>query len=187
MATILDLGLLSVMDMIFPFLLVFALIYAILHKFEPLGKSAGINALISVVVAMMVLLSETVTAVINFMIPWFAIFIIFLILMLLTFAIFGAKDTDYLGYLKNNNSVGWALLGVSLLIILAALGNVLGQNIGPYLDEQAAVQDGDASSTATGNYMTNLMATLFNPKILGMIVIFIIAIFAVILLTGNVS
>ena len=83
MVTVLDLGLIQAFDVIFPVLLVFALVFAIFQKTKVVGDSVGINSIIAVSVAFMVLISDTLTQIINFMVPWFAVVIIFFILLIL--------------------------------------------------------------------------------------------------------
>ncbi len=181
MATIIDFGLLETFDFIFPVLLVWAFMYALLHKTKVVGESVGINALIASAAALMVLLSQAVMDMINFMIPWFAIAIIFFILMLLLFMIFGAKDTEKF---YQDKGLRWVLIGVGLLIVFAAGAKVMGQT----LLEQSALAGTTATTeggVSTGSFEQNIYATLFNPKVLGVIVVFTIIIFAVALLSGS--
>ena len=182
MATILDVSLLQSFDVIFVPLLVFAILFALLQKTKALTAAAGINALIAAVAALIILLSETAVRIVNFMVPWFAVAIIFLVLLLLIFQMFGARDADILSALKADNAIIWTVLGLGILILLAAFGSVLGQNIGPYLGEGAPA-DGVSTNVASSDFESNVTATLFHPKVLGMLVIFGIIIMAVFLLT----
>ena len=185
MATVLDVGLLRSFDVIFPVLLVFSIVFAILQKTKAVTDSLGINSIIAVSVAFMVLLSDTLVQIINFMVPWFTIAIIFLVLLLLLFQILGAGEKDIRSSISDK-SVQWTIIGVGLVILVAAFGNVLG----PKLTE-SSLQQGTSSvnvsggGVATSNFESNVTATLFNPKVLGMIILFAIAIFAVALLTSG--
>ncbi|MFH1276585.1 MAG: hypothetical protein ABIH82_05735, partial [Candidatus Woesearchaeota archaeon] len=89
MATVLDVGLLEYFGVIFPVILVFALVYAVLHKTKVIGESPAINAIIAVVAGLLMLLSEQALEVVNFMLPWFAVLILFLLLMIMVFKMFG--------------------------------------------------------------------------------------------------
>ena len=82
MATLLDLGLLRYFSVIFSFILVWALVFALLQKTKILGDKAGLNVLLAVAVAFLVSLSDNVVQIINFMIPWFTIAIIFFVLLI---------------------------------------------------------------------------------------------------------
>lgn len=185
MATFLDIGLIEYFSSIFPVLLVFAIVFALLSKTKVIGNSLVINALIAAVTSLTVLLSQAAIDIINFMLPWIAVAIIFFVLMILIFQMFGLHEKDWNAIIKDK-TVYWAILGVMIIILVAALGNVLGQSIGPYLDEQGqAIAPGEAPSVATSSFKTNITATLFNPKVLGLIIVFTIMVFAVILLSGD--
>lgn len=179
MVAVLDLGLLQVVDFIFPFLLVWAFVFALLQKTEVVGKAMGVNTLIATVAAFTVLLSRTVIDLINFMIPWFAIAIIFFVLMILLFMIMGYKEiTAY-----QDPGIRWVLIAVGILIVFAAFGKVMGQS----LLEQAAQPEQVAESeggVATESFQQNIFLTIFHPKVLGLLVIFAIAVFTVALMSG---
>ncbi len=189
MATFLDVSLLQSVDAIFPALLVFAIVFAILNKTHALGKSIGLDAIIAIVAAFMVMLSRPLIELINYIIPWFVVAIIFFLLLLLIFRVFGAEDKDIFEYVKGDKAVGWVIIAICLVIVAAGLGKVFGQG----LTEQAfdAGTAGnvtyDENGVATQNFERSVTATLFHPKVLGVIIVFTIAIFAVALLTGQES
>ncbi len=179
MATPLDLSILNLFDFIFPVLLVWTFVFAMLQKTGVIGKSMGINATVASAAALMILLSRTAIELVNFIIPWFAIAIIFFVLTILLFMIMGAKDiTAY-----QDKGVQWVLIAVVILIMVAGFGKVLGQS----LLEQSA-QTGETTpgeeDVASGDFQQNIYATLFHPKILGLLVIFAIVVFTVALISG---
>ncbi len=183
MATVLDVGILQSVDVIFPFIFSWAVVFALLHKTEVIGKNIAINSVISAVVGFTVLLSQTVIDIINFMIPWFTVALIFFVLLLLVFQTMGLKDAD-LGNVVKDKAVYWTLIGVGIIIIMAAFGNVLGQTVleaGEGTEVSPAVSED--TGVATSDFQTNIINTLRHPKVLGIIVIFGIAIFAVALLS----
>lgn len=181
MATFLDIGLLSFLDVIFVLLFVWAVMFAILAKTKALGNSVGINALVATMVAFLALLSNTIVEVIKFAIPWFAITIIFLVLMILLYQVFGVKDPSEA---LKDKTLQWALFAVGMLIIGAAFANIFGEDL-----LQQSVDPGETvvgeGGVATSDYSQNIMATIFHPKILGVIMLFVVAIFAIIFLTGS--
>ena len=186
MATVLDLGLVQSFDVIYPVLLVFALLFSLLHKTKILGESTAFNAIISAVVGFMILLSRTVIDIINFMVPWFIIAAIFFLLVLLLFNIFGAREGDVLSYIQSDKGVGWTIVGISVIIFIAAIANVIGQDLTEAsFQEGTTVSVNGSESTATSSFDTNIQNIFFHPKILGFATLFIIVIFAVGLLTGN--
>ncbi|MCK4589783.1 MAG: hypothetical protein KAT77_05025 [Nanoarchaeota archaeon] len=181
MATFLDVGLLNYFSIIFPALLVFAVVFALLTTTKVLGTNKSINAIIAVVLGFMVLLSEDIVKVINFMAPWFVLIFIFVVLLVLVYRTAGATEKDMTEFIRTDRSVKWAIFAVGVIIFLAALGTVLGQNIGPYLQENATIEE-IQSGVATGSWEQNITATLFHPKILGVIMVLVIAVFTIALL-----
>lgn len=186
MATFLDISLLQSVDVIFPALFVFAIVFSILFKTKIIGDSTGINAIIAIVAAFMTLLSRTFVDLINYIIPWFVVLIIFFLLLLLIFRVFGAEEKDIRTYMMEDRSVGWIIIAISLLIIVAGFAHVFGQDLTNAAfnagTQNESVAQGDV---AGGDFQQSVTATLFNPKLLGVIMVFVIAIFAVALLTGQ--
>lgn len=184
MATVLDVGLLEYFNVVFSFILVWALVFALLQKTKILGEKAGLNVVMAVAVAFLVSLSDSVVQIIRFMIPWFTIAIIFFVLLILIFQIFGASEKDIFAYVKADKSIGWVIIGVVLIIAGASFANVFGQQL-----TEASFQQGTAVNATGGtgvagtNFQSNIYATLFHPKVLGMIVLFGVAIFAIALLS----
>ena len=179
MASPLDLGILQLFDFIFPVLLVWTFVFALLQKTKVIGDSIGINATIASAAALTILLSRTAIDLINFIIPWFAIAIIFFVLMVLLFMIMGAKDIK--AYQQTN--VQWILIAVGILIVVAGFGKVLGQTLLEEGAQAGTVVEG-AEDVATGGFQQNIYATLFHPKVLGLLVVFAIVVFTVALLSG---
>ena len=181
MATVLDIGIISYFDFIFPMLLVFAVVFAVLQKTKIIEIPA-MNAIIAVVAAFTILLSRKAIEVINFMIPWFGITIIFFILLVLLFRTMGAKEEMFSKAIQDK-LVYWPIIGIAIIIFAVALGNVLGQ------DALTAAQNQDNLINATGGttsdqYQQNVWGIISNPKILGLLVVFAIAVLAIALLTG---
>lgn len=179
MASPLDLGILQLFDFVFPVLLVWAFLFALLQKTKVIGESIGINATIASAASLTVLLSRTVIDLINFIIPWFAISIIFFVLMVLLFMIMGAKDIS--AYKQTN--IQWILVAVGILIVVAGFGKVLGQSLLEQSAQTENVVEGQ-EAVASSDFQENIYATLFHPKILGLLVVFAIVVFTVALLSG---
>ncbi len=181
MATVLDLGFLKVFDVVFAFVLLWSIVFAILQKTKAVSEQMGINAVIAAAVGFLAVLSRKLVEVLVFAVPWFAVAIIFLVLIILIFQIFGVTDVS--GAVKDK-TVQWSLIGVGLLIIGASFANVFGQSLlQDVAGAQAAPAEGAGGTGTTVSYQQNLFATIFHPKVLGAIVLFIVAIFAVVLLS----
>ena len=181
MATVLDIGILHYFDFIFPMLIVFAIVFAILQKTKIIDNPA-MNSIIAVAAAFTLLLSRKAIEVINFMIPWFAIAIIFLILMVLLFRTMGAKEEMFSNIVKDK-LVYWSIIGIAIVIFAVALGNVLGQDALEASQSQGHLINATSGSSSAA-YQQNVWSIISNPKILGMVIVFAIAVFAIALLTG---
>lgn len=185
MATVLDFGMLEYFSFIFPVILIFALVYALLHKTQFLGKSPAINAIVAIVIAFLMLLSDKAIELVNFVIPWFAVGIVFLILLIMILQMFGVKETHLFSIIKDK-AVYWTLLGVSVVILIAAFGSVFGQDLADAANQQQRNETSVGErSTASGDFEQDMWAILFHPKVLGLIILFTIAVFATFLLTGG--
>ena len=186
MATLFDISLLQTFDVVFAAILVFAVVFALLRKTKVFGRSLGVDSIISVSTALLVVISDKAVEVINFMIPWFVVTFLFIMLLLLVYQVFGVGEKDIANYLRNDRGLGWLLFGVGLVIFVAALGNSFGQTL---LEGNL---DGTTSNTnlssetgvATDNFQTNVISTLRHPKIIGMMIVLTIMVFAIGLLTG---
>ena len=189
MASVLDIGLIQYFDIVFPFLLIALLVYAVLQKTGIIGKSIAVNSVVAVCAAIIAILSDTVVQMITFITPWFVVVFIFFTLLLLVFQIMGAKDGDF-ELAVRDKAVQWVIIGIGLVIIFAGFATVFGQNFldmrdsGEVDSEIDEIDSEGSSSSESGNFDSNVTEIFFHPKVLGMIVLFGIAIFAVALLTN---
>ena len=186
MATFLDVGLFQYFKVIFPVLLIFAVMFALLQKTKILGQNLTINAVVSIAVAFMAILSSTVIELINFMAPWFVLVFIFVLLLLMIYQMLGATEDSFFKALSKEKTIQWTVAGIGIIILFAGFGHVLGQKL---LVEQPSVSEDLTSvvegGAATPSFEKNIYATVFNPKVLGMIIIFLVAIFAIAFLASG--
>ena len=183
MATFLEVGLLQYFSIIFPAILVFVIVYAILNKTKILGENIGIQAFVAIALAFLVLLSEDVISLINFISPWFVVFFIFLILILIVFKIMGASDENISNVITKDKTIQWTLVVICLIIAGAALSSVYGQRLLPSSRVAANITEEALVDTATVSFEQNVANVFFHPKVLGLMFIFLVAIFTIALLT----
>lgn len=183
MATFLDLGILNYFNSIFPALLIFAVMFALLNKIKILGDKKGINAFVAIIVAFMVLISEDVTRSINLMAPWFILVFIFAILLLTVYMILGAKEEDFSSFIKTDKAIQWFIFAIGLIIVIGSLSQVYGQRFVKGTPEYNETYEDGQISTSTGSFTTNVSNVFFNTKILGVLFIFLVAVFAIALLS----
>ncbi len=186
MAEFLDISLLKGFSFIFPFLLVWTVIYAILEYREMFGKRRELHAIIAFVAAMLVALTKPAVEIISTMTPWFIVLLMVFVLMVMFFRFFGVKEDQIASIFVSPEYywVGWWLVIVSLLLFAAAVGKVFFGAAVPTGEQITGV-----SSTGTGVAGIGeeaFLKTMFHPKVLGLMFIFIIAALTIRMLSGEV-
>ncbi len=96
----------------------------------------------------------------------------------MAYKLFGATDDQIKTVISKWHSGQYMIAAIAIIIMLFGLGSGLGQNLLGYTQEEAAAGEVTGlgeDSTATASYKQNLVATIFNTRVLGMILILIIA------------
>jgi len=198
MATFIDIGLLQYVKIVFPFILVWAVTYSILEWRKVLGESQNMHSIVAFVVAMLTIISGPAVQIIELMIPWFGLILIVSVFMIMFFKFFGVTDSA-IGklFMDSGDSrllVYWVVL-LTGLVLVAAIGQVFfaGSSVyvegGPGVGESILTATGGSSDNfgvATGSGQANLLATVFHPKVLGMVFVLLLATFTIKLLAGDV-
>ena len=177
MATPLDFGLLQNFGMLFPFLLVLVFAYALLAKTQLFGENKGLYAFIAFVLAVATLLSPIAIKAINRMAPWFVIVFIFAIFVLITYQLFGVEQktiTELLTGKKYGSSFFYWILTIVLIIGIWSLSSVISEEREAVAQTQSAVQNATQPAQQSAG-----LQSLLNPKVLGMILILLVALFTV--------
>ena len=181
MATPLDIGLLKNVSIIFPFLLVITLAYAVLSMTKIFGdpdKSRGLNAFVAFVLAVMTLFSSVAVKTINLMAPWFVLLFIFSIFLLIAYKTFGVDDKKILDVVTGKRfggTVFYWILALALIIGLGSLSTVISQEKG-----FKTLSDENANRTVVPDAEeVGFFQTIFPPKVLGMVLLLLIAVFTV--------
>lgn len=184
MATVLDIGLLESFSPIFSMLLVIFLVYGILGYAKPFGEDKkGLYALIAFIIGLMMLMIPEMTELLVTITPWFVIMFIFIVFLLLAYGVFGAKEEDFMAALKSqkgNQIVVWIIV-IGIIILLAGLGKVFftGEQADMEVTADGTIQTGEVGTQGTSAFW----ATLFHPKVLGMIIVLLISVFTIMMLT----
>jgi len=201
MATVLDIGILENFSIVFAMVLVIAIVYGLLQFTKAFGGSKGLHILIAFIIGLLLVLTPDVTKIISTMIPWFTLLFIFIVFLLMAYKIFGATDADISGVLRTDRTLVWVVIIIAIVIIIGSFSTVYGQRFlrqtvpgapapatpssgvpsygAPAAPAQAAGMGVVAQPTATTSFSGNLAATFFHPKILGLIFLFLVAVFTV--------
>lgn len=176
--------LLEKFSVIFTMILVMVVVYAIMQWTKMLGESKGVHMLIGLIFGLFVIMVPDISSLISVMIPWFVLLFIFILLMIMAYKIFGATDDDILGALKSSDKmIIYVVIIISIIIVIGSFSSVYGQKL--LSKGGGAVENGVApepGSTATSSFTSNIGATFFHPKVIGLIFIFLVAAFTIALL-----
>ncbi len=176
MATLLDIGLLQKFELIFPFLFVLVVIWGILSYSKFLGDNKTLHSILALLFAVVVLFSAQARAVINAISPWFVIIFIFVIFILISIKMFGVSDESIAAGLKGDYQ--WVLWTISIIGVIVLILSVVDVNF--WREETASpvgdtIEEGEVGGTGIGS----VFAVLRHPNILGLLLLLLIATFAI--------
>jgi hypothetical protein len=157
-------------------------VYAICQFTKLAGENKILHAIIAFLVSIVFLFSTTATTVVTFIAPWFTIMFIFILFMLIAYKLFGATDDQIKTVISKSSTLQYFVLAIGIIIALFGLGSAFGQNLLGFTEDVSTTSEAgvvEQGSVASGSYQQNLIATLFNPKILGMILLMVIAGFTI--------
>lgn len=140
---------------------VFAITYGLLEKFEFLGKNKGLHGLVAVSVAFLIILFPETRELINFMTPWFIIFLILAIFIILFLMLFGIKEKEISDYFRNYAGATTTIIVIVAVIFVFAMHKVFG-DIFAY-----------PGAGATGLW-SSMLRIFLHPKVLGVVVLLLI-------------
>ncbi|MFT4282792.1 MAG: hypothetical protein ACMXX6_00015 [Candidatus Woesearchaeota archaeon] len=193
MVTLLETGLFELVALFFGFLFLFALLYGLMVKISFFGERNGLYAILSLALSILILVSGPVTTLILFMTPWIFVMIFVAFFILFTLMIFGLKIEDINP--ADAQIYTWVIIIIAVILIFG-LGNVFGQDTleatvgesqqGMSSSDVQEVQTTPSSSSDrpvdTDDFGTNVLNTIVNPNVLGLIALMLIGLFAVLLL-----
>lgn len=203
-----DISLIGYFGPLFLFLLAFIVVYAFLNitnMFKDIPGKNGISAIIALSLAFFILMFKPAAVLISSMVPWFAVLIILLFLIMFSVKMFNPSDDLFIKVL-GTKAVHWTLITLFIIIVISSLSYTFGQSL---LEKQVSEENvnseyntyEDASNydeptssstsssttptTATGSFGDNLLLTIINPRVLGMILLLLIGIFTIIFMADS--
>jgi hypothetical protein len=195
MVEFLDTSILGYFSIIFTFLLVFVILYGLLSLTRPFGEGKnGLYAIVAFAFAILSISSRSILNLITFVTPWFFMLIFISFFVLFVLMIFGLKADQVKAGLSSELRT-WVII-LTVVILIFGIGATFGQqtleegrsNTGENTGQTDPVVSPDPgpdrdTSTATDDFTTNVMNALFNPQVLGLIVVMLVGAFAMFLLT----
>ena len=164
MATFLDVTALQSFSVIFVFIFVWLIVYAILIYTKALGANQFINILIGLLIAFFVIISPLATLVVRQVAPIFAVVLVLIAIISIASGMFGDVQVESL------NSLKWVVLVILIIALVVGTLSIIRENI---------------DVPERGEDFGKISTVIFHPNFLGMILIFVIAIFTVGLLASK--
>ena len=113
----------------FVLIFIFTAVYAVLMYKKPFGDNIGINAIFAIAVAFIFIFNQTIVKILMAAIPWWTMVVILVVFL---FVAMGAFGTNFPA--RSIEGYSMVFLIVTLIIFAFAWSGVVGQNIGPYLE-----------------------------------------------------
>ncbi len=160
----------GIFDVLVPFMIVSAALYGVLEKSKLFGDRHDVNAMVAIAAGILSIVSLTLNRfILNFM-PVVLIFAVFLLIVLLLITWMGLKPETIVKFLKE--PAVWMML---MIIILSLVTISLNQT---RTEISGNVSIGTPTEEVTPETLTDPMAVVTQPKVVG--VIFVLVLFAVI-------
>jgi hypothetical protein len=184
MATFLDVTLVQQASPVFVAVFVFAVVFALLQTLKIPGEDKNLHAIIALMMALFSVFLKPVRDMVLGISPWFVLLFIFIMFMLIAIKMLGVDDSTIGEAVKSDSGrfIIYIVVAIGVVILAFNLSLQFGQNIGPFLGGDNATgipAAGVGGSTNTGDFNQNLAATLFHPKVLGMVLVFAIGSFTI--------
>ncbi|MEK6915227.1 MAG: hypothetical protein AABW89_01640 [Nanoarchaeota archaeon] len=141
---------------ILAFLAVFGIMVALLHKLKFLGDSLSLNIFLSLVIASIFVSVSSVGQLVVNIIPWFAVLLIALF-MILALVGFMGKNEAVVG-----KGLAWVFVVLLIIVFLVSGIKVFSNTLAPYLPSAtySQVSEGDPN-------LVNFFSWLYSPSVKG--------------------
>jgi len=165
MATFLDVTALENFSVIFVFLFVWLIVYAVLLYTRALGQNQFINVIIGLLFAFFVVISELATLIVKETAPVFAVVLVFVAIISIASGMFGTHlNVESLKGLK------WIVIVIFVITAIVGTMSIVRENI---------------DVPERGEDFSKVSTVLFHPNMLGLILLFLVAVFTVGLLAAK--
>jgi len=190
MATPLDMSLLEHFSGLFLFIMIFAITYAVLGLTKVLGgENKSINAVVAFCFALFMTLASKPSQIVQGMVPWVGLMIIVIMFLIMAMRfMFGDEGDEVLQkVLGSKQSAGWWIFITIIGILLLSLGSSIGPEVTPgsnaSTNTSSSATVSSSGSTDTGSWQTNMLNTIYHPKVLGAVMVLLIMLAAIKLLS----
>jgi hypothetical protein len=175
MASVMDFGILKNFTNLFVYLFILIMVYAVLESTNLL-KNRALHAIIAFLITVIVAVTGGGLDIITSMAPWAVVIGVFLFFMLLLGQFAGIEQSQVLRILGNKPA--WYIF-IPLIIIL-----IVAWTGGASAHSKTVVNDQGETVTVEVP-QREFMTVLTNPKVLGLIVVMLVAALTLVLMSGG--
>lgn len=178
MASVIDFSFLANFSAVWTFLLIWVTAFALFTSRKVLGDNAAIHAFMAFLIAIIAAIFPFTNRLIANMAPWFVVFFIFVGILLVGYMLLGWSESDLSEHIKKVPAINWAMFIVGIIIFITALSSAFGPGLlDPSANQDEVANDSpeDLKSPGGGDFQNNVRDIIFNPKVLGMIFILLVA------------
>src|SRR3989344_295467 len=176
MATLLEAGLLSHFNSFFIFLFVIIVVYSILTKIKIFGENNGLNFGIAIILGVLFASSSYASKIFQYATPW--IVFLFIVVIFLEIASRLMGNSPEKSILHNVTSISIVLILIGIILMISA-GQVSREKT-EKLEKTGIIEIG---TNPVLSFPEKVGETLRQPAILGLILVMLIATFAIMLLS----
>lgn len=179
MAVPVEVTLLSRYAFIFIVILVYAVVYGALKVSKVFGSEA-VNHLIAITLAIIVLFVPGLIDVIKYFGTWIVVLLLVAMMAILLIRFMGASEEDVKNIITGNKIITYWIVAIFVIVLLAALGKVYFAGL-----EDGEEGPGEIITEGKGPGEIRFWETFFHPNVMGFILIMLIAVFAILALSGK--
>ena len=186
MATFLDTIVLEKFYLVFSWLLIFVVVFGA-AEVTNIFKNRALHALLAFAFAMIAGFSPSVLKVLSNFAPWVLILAFFFLFVIMITGMLGISMPQLVEGMGGKGAIWWVLVPF-IIALIWSLSTVFGQGmLEERVSEECTTLEGEAQDQCIedSSHKQSVILTLTNPKVLGMMLIFLIGMFTVIFLTGT--
>ena len=191
MAVPLGIGLIDKFSIVFLALMIFAITYGVLSISNIFKGAKNLYGLIALAVTFLALINSDFVHMLIMILPWIAMMILFFFFMFFILQFLGMDNDLILKVMGGENKMStiWWVFGALIFLVIWSMSSMMGQRFLEHSspNEITSVNSTNqvASSTSTNSFHKELTNILFNPAILGFMVVLVIAMMALMMLTRD--
>jgi len=184
MATLLDISGFAIFQRLWPFLLTFCFVYAASGLTAVFKDQKGLRAMVALVMAVLVMLYPIAWKTINLSAPWFVLLIFLAIFLIMAYGTFGVSQDHITKIVTNSEysrTFAYWTLALVLIITLGSLSSIISEEKRFVSLTEGGIAPADELplNERPLSERVGFFATITHPKVLGMMLVLLIAFYTI--------